>query len=264
LVNEKTVLIAAGGTGGHIYPALAIAAALKRQMPGLDVQFVGTPHGLENKLVPREGYKLHHIPIGRLNRNVSWSERLMTLISLPWAILKAILLVHRLNPRFVLGVGGHVTGPVILATSLLRKPAYLWEPNAHPGLANRWLAPFVREALVVFDEAAQLLKTRRICRVGMPVRAAIEDLAQKTTGTTRESVLRILVFGGSQGARGLMTSSADRSLKVVIGLRTSTSFIKRDLRTSLKSNSSTIRLKREFMCMSIFMTWTSVTHGRTW
>lgn len=200
-MNQNKILIAAGGTGGHIYPALAIAAALRRESPRIEVEFVGTPGGLENQLVPREGYVLHHVSIGRLNRNVSKVERLMTVFMLPFAILKAMRLIHKVNPRFVLGVGGHVTGPVVLASWLLRRRAYLWEPNAHPGLANRLLAPFVDEALVVLDEAAKLLKTERTRKVGMPVRRNIEEMPAKSRG--HGLGFRILVFGGSQGSRHL-------------------------------------------------------------
>jgi UDP-N-acetylglucosamine--N-acetylmuramyl-(pentapeptide) pyrophosphoryl-undecaprenol N-acetylglucosamine transferase len=200
-VNQNKILIAAGGTGGHIYPALAIAAALKRESPSVDVEFVGTPGGLENQLVPREGYGLHHVAIGRLNRNVGFAERIMTVFRLPLAIFQAMRLIQRTNPRFVLGVGGHVTGPVVLASALLRRKAYLWEPNAHPGLANRLLAPFVDEALVVLDEAARLLKAERTQKVGMPVRQNIEMLEAKERG--HGLVFRVLVFGGSQGSRAL-------------------------------------------------------------
>ena len=96
------VLIAAGGTGGHIYPALAIADAFKTR-PDLTVEFVGTAHGLENKIVPPKGYKVHHLPIGRLNSNVPLGERLKTVFLLPWALVKSALLLRRERPSFVLG-----------------------------------------------------------------------------------------------------------------------------------------------------------------
>ncbi len=203
MVNKNKILIAAGGTGGHIYPALAIAAALKRESPQLEIEFVGTPHGLENKLVPREGYLVHHVPIGRLNRNVSLRERLTTVLSLPIAIWKAIRLIRKTQPRFVLGVGGHVTGPVVFASALLRRKAYLWEPNAHPGLANRWLAPFVDEALVVLDEAALLLRSEKTLKVGMPIRESIEQLRNNLATPRASGKFHILVFGGSQGSRAI-------------------------------------------------------------
>ncbi len=196
------VLIAAGGSGGHIYPALAIARALKSQRPQLQIEFVGSAAGLENKLIPREGFLLHHLPVGRLNRNARSGERIKTLFVLPFGLLKAALLVLKIRPVFVLGVGGFVTGPVVLVAALFGKKAFLWEPNAHPGMANRWLAPFVTRCFVVFDEAAKRLRSRKIVKVGMPVREEIETL-NTTPDPNSESVLNVLIFGGSQGARGI-------------------------------------------------------------
>jgi len=191
-------LIAAGGTGGHIYPALAIAKALQSERPDLEIHFVGTPRGLERRLIPEQGYPLHLIRIGRLNRNVSLIERITTVISLPWSIVKCVLLVLRMRPAFVLGVGGYATGPVLLAASFLRYRTYIWEPNAHPGLANRILAPFVKECLLVFDSARFLLRGKRFRAVGMPVR---EEIARVSRWRRSGSNLKVLVFGGSQGAR---------------------------------------------------------------
>ncbi|MGE0762707.1 MAG: undecaprenyldiphospho-muramoylpentapeptide beta-N-acetylglucosaminyltransferase [Bdellovibrionales bacterium] len=203
-MRSQVVLIAAGGTGGHIYPALAIAHALIAQRPGLRVEFVGTRTGLENQLVPRDGFILHHVPVGKLNRNTRFGERFKTLLLLPWGLLRAAWLVFRMKPVLVLGVGGYVTGPVVLAAALLRRQSFLWEPNAHPGMANRWLAPFVAECLVVFDEAAKGLNSKRIFKVGMPVRAAIEAVGQSPTPTSAApAALRVLIFGGSQGARAI-------------------------------------------------------------
>lgn len=197
---KKNVLIAAGGTGGHIYPALSIAQVLQSQ--GVYVCFVGTARGLENKIVPQEGYHLEHIPIGRLNRNISWQERISTLLLLPFAFIKSIFLLAKYRPSFVLGMGGHASGPMLFMAALLRVKTFIWEPNAYPGLANRLLSRFVNECLVVFDEAAQLLKTQRFSRVGMPLRAPIEALAQETYRPSSEG-LNVLVFGGSQGARAI-------------------------------------------------------------
>lgn len=179
-----------------------MAHALVRERPELRVEFVGTSSGLENKLVPREGFTLHHVSVGRLNRNTPILERMKTLFRLPFGLMKAAWLVFRLRPIFVLGVGGYVTGPVVLAAALLGRKAYLWEPNAHAGLANRMLAPFVSQCLVVFDEAAKDLRSKRILKVGMPVRANIEALNLVDHGALQPP-LKVLIFGGSQGARGI-------------------------------------------------------------
>ncbi len=196
------ILIAAGGTGGHIYPALAMAEAFQRQGE-VDIAFVGTAKGLENKLVPPKGFRVHHLPIGRLNSNVAKKERLFTVLLLPWALLKSFLLLRQVKPDFVLGVGGHASGPLLLAASLSGYKSAIWEPNAIPGMANRWLSRFVDDCWVVFDEAARFLKNKHSHKAGMPVRQEIE--AVKNVNAV-DGKFRVLVFGGSQGARGLNTA----------------------------------------------------------
>lgn len=199
------ILIAAGGTGGHIYPALAMAEAFQTKRPGVKIEFVGTAHGLENKIVPAKGFKVHHLPIGRLNSNVSIGERLKTVVLLPWALLKSIFLLRREKPDFVLGVGGHASGPLLLMASLLGYRNAIWEPNALPGMANRILSKFVDEAWVVFDEARSLLRGN-VQVAGMPVRREIEEMPMTKTHSGK---FRLLIFGGSQGARGLNTAAAE-------------------------------------------------------
>ena len=198
------ILIAAGGTGGHIYPALAIADELARLEPSAQIEFAGTAHGLENKIIPSKGYHLHHLPIGRLNSNVALSERLKTLLLLPFALLKSFFLILRLKPDFVLGVGGYASGPVLLVAALLNRRTAIWEPNAMPGMANRILSRFVNECWVVFAEAKAHLHNSHLKNVGMPVRREIEDMSQAPGGVTAaDGLFRLLVFGGSQGARGI-------------------------------------------------------------
>lgn len=202
-MKSKLILIAAGGTGGHIYPALAIAQAIQRLDSTARVEFIGTPHGLENQLIPREGFTLHHIQIGRLNRNVRFGERLRTLLQLPLALIQSSLLVLKKRPHAVLGVGGFVTGPALFAAALLGRRCYLWEPNAHAGMANRLLSPFMRECLVVFDQAALGLRSKRITKVGVPVRPKIHELSENHATTSDTTKLHVLIFGGSQGAKAI-------------------------------------------------------------
>lgn len=200
------ILIAAGGTGGHIYPALAMAEAFQSVRPGFQIEFVGTAHGLENKIVPKKGFKVHHLPIGRLNSNVSLSERLKTVVLLPWALVKSACLLRREKPAFVLGVGGHASGPLLLMASLMGYRNAIWEPNAMPGMANRLLSRFVDEAWVVFDEARPFLRGEHIHTAGMPVRREIEDMVMEKPLSKK---FRLLIFGGSQGARGVNTAVAE-------------------------------------------------------
>lgn len=199
------ILIAAGGTGGHIYPALAIADALK--VKGVEVEFVGTAHGLENKIIPPKGYRVNHLPIGRLNSNVPLTERLKTAVSLPFAFGKSATLLRRKKPDLVLGVGGHASGPLLLVASMLGYRTSIWEPNAMPGMANRILSRFVDECWVVFEEARARLKARTLNVAGMPVRKEIED-AKRTVARSSER-FRVLVFGGSQGARGINNTTLE-------------------------------------------------------
>jgi len=200
---KKTVIIAAGGTGGHIYPALAIAAALRAKDSSYEIFFVGTRHGLENELIPKEGYPVLHLPIGRLHKSVSIEERIKTLVTLPFAIFKAMYLCLKIRPQFLLGVGGHASGPMLLAGSLLRYKTVIWEPNAQPGLANRILSRFVSAGIVVFDRAKQQLRLKKVEQIGFPVRKPIEDLGFLGTAESKDEKMRILVYMGSQGAQSM-------------------------------------------------------------
>lgn len=194
------ILIAAGGTGGHIYPALAMADAFKAERRDVEILFVGTAHGLENKIIPAKGYPVAHLPVGRLNSNVSKAERIKTILTLPLAFLKSISILRREKPDLVLGVGGHASGPLLLMAAFLGYFTAIWEPNAMPGMANRILSKFVDECWVVFAEARALLKKKNVEVAGMPIRREIEDM-KPSTGNKQK--FRLLVFGGSQGARGI-------------------------------------------------------------
>lgn len=204
MTNKKNILIAGGGTGGHIYPGIAIARAIKKQDPSVDIHFIGTPIGLENQIVPREGFQLHLIKVGQLNHSGSIISKLKTIFMLPFAFLKALALLWELKPLFVLGVGGYASGPMVLMARLCGFQAAIWEPNAIPGMTNRWLSRFVKKAYVVFDEAVNYLKSAQIEKVGLPVRESIEEISQKNTQLGKqENDLKILIFGGSQGARAI-------------------------------------------------------------
>ncbi len=193
---KKNIILAAGGTGGHIYPAIAVAQMLEGLSDDLDIHFWGATKGLENKIVPSYGYKLHRAQMGRLNHNVKTSERLLTLFLLPLAIVKSFFLILRLKPRFVMGFGGHASAPLVLAAKLLRKTIFLWEPNAIPGLANRKLSAFANEAFVVFEKSKMYMKCP-IKDFGMPIRGEVENSNQKKV---KSDSFNVLVFGGSQGS----------------------------------------------------------------
>jgi UDP-N-acetylglucosamine--N-acetylmuramyl-(pentapeptide) pyrophosphoryl-undecaprenol N-acetylglucosamine transferase len=186
------VLIAGGGTGGHIIPALAVARELVARF-GAEVLFVGTPRGMESRLVPAAGFKLHLIEVGQL-KNVSLMTRLRTLMDLPRSIFACERLIRDFRPGVVFGVGGYASGPGMAAAIWTGTPAMAFEPNAMPGLANRLVGKRVQAAAVNFPAAA---KWFRNCEVtGIPVRPEFFAL-QSPAGTTP----RLLIFGGSQGAR---------------------------------------------------------------
>jgi UDP-N-acetylglucosamine--N-acetylmuramyl-(pentapeptide) pyrophosphoryl-undecaprenol N-acetylglucosamine transferase len=211
-MNKKNVVIAGGGTGGHIYPGIAIARAILAQHPDYQIHFVGTADGLENKIVPREGFPLHHINIGKLNHAGGFKSKLRTFFGMPKAFVQSVALLMELKPQAVLGVGGYASGPFVMVASLLGFRTAIWEPNAFPGMTNRWLSRFVGRSFVVFDEAAKFLRSEKISRVGLPIRKEFEALGQDSqAGTARE--FHVLVFGGSQGARAINTIVKDAILK---------------------------------------------------
>jgi UDP-N-acetylglucosamine--N-acetylmuramyl-(pentapeptide) pyrophosphoryl-undecaprenol N-acetylglucosamine transferase len=190
------VLIAGGGTGGHLFPGLAIAEAFLARRPGTEVRFVGGHYGLEGRVVPARGFRLHRIPVRGLY-GVSLPRRLWALALLPFALLRCFLILLAFRPHIVIGVGGYASGPMLAAALLTRRLTVLQEQNAYPGLTNRWLGRFVRLAFVPFEGLERFFPRRVV--VGNPVRAAI--LALREEAPAERSVPLLFVFGGSQGAR---------------------------------------------------------------
>lgn len=207
------VLIAGGGTGGHIIPALAIADELRARY-GAELLFVGTARGLESRLVPQAGYGLELIRVGQLN-NVSLATRARTAVDLPLGMMQCVRLLRSFRPDAVVGVGGYASGPVMAAAILLRIPALAFEPNAVPGLANRLVGRWVSAAAVNFEPARHYFRAAQV--TGIPVRAEFFRLAPRPA----VAAPHLLVFGGSQGARVLnitMPKIAARLLNTVPGL----------------------------------------------
>lgn len=196
------LLIAGGGTGGHVIPALTIArefcARAQAPQPKREVLFVGTARGMEARLVPPAGFPLELLEVGALQGQSSLT-RLKTLLGLPAAIARSSSILKRFQPDVVLGVGGYAAGPMMLAAALRGIPLAVYEPNAHPGLANRWVARFARRAFVNFAEAARDFGAEKTIQTGIPVRAEFFAIPQKP----HTPPFTVLVFGGSQGARSL-------------------------------------------------------------
>ena len=192
-----TILIAAGGTGGHLYPGIAVADELVRRDPQARVIFAGTPRGLESRLVPRAGYARELLPILPLN-GIGVLRMLLGIAALPWGLLRSAWLVLRLRPAAVLGIGGYAGGPVTLLAALLGVRAVILEPNARPGFTNRVLRPFVGAAACAYDEARAAFGAKGVL-TGNPVRGGFAVLPAKR----HEEPLQLLAFGGSQGSRVL-------------------------------------------------------------
>ncbi|KHD89215.1 MAG: UDP-N-acetylglucosamine--N-acetylmuramyl-(pentapeptide) pyrophosphoryl-UDP N-acetylglucosamine transferase [Bdellovibrio sp. ArHS] len=206
--SKKTIVIAGGGTGGHIYPGIAIARAIQKLDPSVEVHFVGTATGLETKIVPREGFPLHLIESGKLNVK-SPVQKFKTLLKVPVGLWQSVRLLGQLKPLYVVGVGGYASGPFVLAASIIGFNTAIWEPNAMPGMANRLLARFVDKCFVVFSEAKKFLKSDNVIQAGMPIREEIEN-AQRDK--REDENFHLLSFGGSQGARAINNCLSDAIL----------------------------------------------------
>ncbi len=192
------VMIMAGGTGGHVFPALAVATALRER--GAEVFWLGTRQGLEAKLVPAAGIDMEWVSVSGLRGKgaMAW---LLAPWRLWWAALQVLAVIVRRRPVVVLGMGGFVTGPGGVVTWLLRKPLVIHEQNAVAGLTNRLLAPLAQRVMEAFPGTFQ---GRRVLCTGNPVRTAIAELpAPEQRFTGRSGAMRLLVLGGSLGARAL-------------------------------------------------------------
>ncbi|MFW5875217.1 MAG: undecaprenyldiphospho-muramoylpentapeptide beta-N-acetylglucosaminyltransferase [Myxococcota bacterium] len=199
------VIVAGGGTGGHLFPGLAVVEELRRREPGLEVLFVGTARGIEARLLPARSEKLELLAVRPLKGRGA-GDLLRGLGVLPGAVGHAASIVRRFQPDLVLGVGGYAAGPVIAAAATLGRPTALLEQNAHVGLTNRLLAPLIGRAYVTFPRTAARFPDKRVRVCGNPVRRAFVDAARRamTDPAGFEARSRtILVLGGSQGARAL-------------------------------------------------------------
>src|SRR5204863_2468127 len=192
------VLIAAGGTGGHIYPGIAVAKEIMRRDAKSVVRFVGTARGLENRLVPQAGFELSLIESAGLV-NMGLMQRLRGLAILPKSLLAARGVIKAFGPDVVVGAGGYVSGPVLMMASFMRLPTVLMESNAVPGFTNRRLARFVDAAAVSFEAALPYFPGKGIV-TGNPVRREFFDIQPKQRDAQSIS---LLLFGGSQGSRAI-------------------------------------------------------------
>jgi UDP-N-acetylglucosamine--N-acetylmuramyl-(pentapeptide) pyrophosphoryl-undecaprenol N-acetylglucosamine transferase len=197
--TQAPVLIMAGGTGGHIFPGLAVAETLRAQ--GVPVVWLGAAGGMETKVVPAHGIELHTVAVGGL-RGKGLKTRLLAPLMLARALLSSLAVLHRLKPRSVLSMGGYVAGPGGIAARMLHRPLLVHEQNRVAGFTNRKLAAHASRVMAGFADSLPNAEW-----VGNPVRGAIASLpspAQRMAGHSGKP--RLLVLGGSLGARALNVS----------------------------------------------------------
>ncbi len=194
------VLIAGGGTGGHVFPGIALAEEVVGRHPDHDAVFVGTPRGLEATVVPAAGFPIELISVKGL-KGKGLAQTLANLLLIPGALLRSIAILRKWRPDVVIGVGGYASGPVVLAAWLLRIPTAIQEQNAVAGLTNRLLGRVVAMAFTAFPEAARHFPRHKVQQLGNPIRRAMLDNFMRPTKPHERT--HVLVFGGSLGAHAL-------------------------------------------------------------
>lgn len=199
-------LVAAGGTGGHIFPALSVASVFREKVKTGKVLFVGTSRGMESRWISARGFRLRTVKVYGLV-GLSWRRRVHTLLLLPWTLIQCLAVLAAFRPHLVLGMGGYAAGPVVLLAALLRIRTAIAEQNAVAGRTNRILGQFALRVFVSFRKAADAFPAHKVRITGNPVRPELLERLRRVKprhweGTTNAS-FHLLIFGGSQGARGI-------------------------------------------------------------
>jgi len=198
-----TIVIAAGGTGGHLYPAVALARAFLEKNPATTIVFVGTARGLESKVLAHEGFELVLIsamPV--MGKGVIEAAR--GLLSLPISLWQCLKILKGRHADLVIGVGGYTSPMMVLAASITGIARVILEPNAYPGMANKAVGSFAQRVFLSFESAASSFDRRKVRVVGTPIRKEFMELSsQKEAATSSAGLRRVLIFGGSQGARAI-------------------------------------------------------------
>lgn len=197
MAKGSYIVFAGGGTGGHLFPALAVARELRERHAAAAIEFIGAARGLEVRLVPQSGFPLRTLPLSGLKRR-SVPGRVAAGAAAAWAVARCALWFLSRRPALVIGVGGYASGPAVLAAWLLRVPTMLMEQNHFPGATNRWLAPRAA-AVCVPSEAAKARLSGIGIVTGNPVRKEFSAIGPPPGGAR----LSLLVFGGSRGARSI-------------------------------------------------------------
>ena len=217
--SATRIIISGGGTGGHIFPAISIANALKRMEPGCEILFVGATGRMEMEKVPAAGYKIIGLNISGIQRG-SIAKNLSLPFKLLGSMRKALLLIADFKPDVVVGVGGYASGPILFAASLKKVPYLIQEQNSYAGITNKWLGKKAAKICVAFDDMDQFFPTENILKTGNPVRKDVVDIVQKHHAGAELLKLdplkrTILVTGGSLGA-GTLNKSIEKHLQELI------------------------------------------------
>lgn len=205
------ITMAAGGTGGHVYPAIAIADAIKAKVPEAQIDFIGTSTHMEWQAVPKAGYKIHPIWISGFQRRVTLANIWFPL-KLLVSLIQSHLLLSKMKPNAVICTGGYVSGPVGITASRKSIPLYVQEQNSFPGVANRLLVKYAKRIYIAFDEARKFIQHEDIANVGNPVRKALEMLPKEEglkVFSFKPNRPTLLVIGGSLGARTINEAMID-------------------------------------------------------
>jgi UDP-N-acetylglucosamine--N-acetylmuramyl-(pentapeptide) pyrophosphoryl-undecaprenol N-acetylglucosamine transferase len=220
------VVISGGGTGGHLFPALAVRAALQIRRPTAEVLFVGAATGVEATILPRLGHAFHGLSVRQV-KGAGWRQKSAAILILPRAVGEAARLLKGFDAGVVLGVGGYASFPTVLAARLTGIPAVLHEQNAYPGLANRWLGRLATSVAVSFEASAKFFPARKVAVTGNPVRPEIRPgdagEARRRLGLVPEP-FTVLTFGGSQGAHRLNLALRE-GLPLLVAMRDKLQFL---------------------------------------
>ena len=218
--GDVRVVIAGGGTGGHLFPGLAVARALKARVPDAQISFAGTAAGIEARVIPPTGFALDLIRSAGL-KGKSAAARVRGAALVPLAAIDAWRLISRRSPDVVIGVGGYSSGPVVAIAAMRRIPTIVLEQNAVPGLTNRLLARFVRRAAVTYDASLKYFGEKGFVS-GNPVRREFLEVDDDPSRdeAINASRVRVLVFGGSQGAHAINLAMVEAAPRLAAAAQT--------------------------------------------
>lgn len=203
-----TIVIAAGGTGGHLYPAVALAREFLRRDPSTTILFVGTVRGVESRVLAHEGFELMMITAKPI-MGKGLLDVVRGVLSVPVGIWQSLRILKQRHADLVIGVGGYTSPTMLVAAALKSIARVILEPNAYPGLANKVVAPFAQRIFLAFESAGTLFDRRKVRVVGTPIRQEFFVQSNENRTLNRSKPRHLLIFGGSQGAMAINSAVLD-------------------------------------------------------